>query len=170
MLVSNPECMPEVAGVDLIGHTIALCGIFFDDSPHISCCHGTWSYPPKAVSYFHSLAHGRKLIGKVREMLPEPSWQVVEASKVEGRSTRFFLHWEGVPVKGWLAAARARIIFRSFFACKQKFLTKAQRFVCYLWIFTTQQLIKMLSSERSWSRREWRGHNSYHQKKKLKYF
>jgi hypothetical protein len=98
MLVSNPECMPEVAGVDLIGHTIALCGIFFDDSPHNSCCHGTWSYPPKAVSYFHSLAHGRKLIGKVREMLPEPSWQVVEASKVEGRSTWFFLHWEGVPV------------------------------------------------------------------------
>jgi hypothetical protein len=28
----------------------------------------------------------------------------------------------------------------------------------------------MLSSERSWSRRGWRGHNSYHQKKKPKYF
>ena len=85
MLVLNQECMPEVASIDLIGKMITLCGIFFDDSKHISCCHSPLGYPPKATSYFHSLAHGRKLIGKVREMLPEASWQVVKALKVEGR-------------------------------------------------------------------------------------
>ena len=77
--------MPEVASIDLIGQMIELCGIFFADSQHTSCCHGDLGYPPRATSYFHGLVHGRKLIGKVREMLPEASEKVIESAKVKGR-------------------------------------------------------------------------------------
>ena len=87
--------MPEVASIDLIGQLIKLCGIFFDDSRHTSCCHGNLGYPPRATSYFHDLAHGRKLIGNVREMFPEASMKVVEASEVKGRSKIF---WVTAPI------------------------------------------------------------------------
>ncbi|CAB3994718.1 Adenylate cyclase type 6, partial [Paramuricea clavata] len=83
-LVLSSECaMPEVASIDLIGQLIELCGIFFDDSRHTSCCYGNLGYPPRATSYFHDLAHGRKLIGNVREMFPEASMKVVEASEAK---------------------------------------------------------------------------------------
>ncbi|XP_028404921.1 uncharacterized protein LOC114527466 [Dendronephthya gigantea] len=83
ILVLNSDCMLEVASIDLFGHVIKLCGISFEDSVHANCCHGNAGYPPKATSYFHNLVHGRKLIGKVRELLPEPSNKVIKESKCE---------------------------------------------------------------------------------------
>lgn len=84
--------MPEVASVDLIGHVIKLCGISFGDSEHANCCHDNTGYPPKATSYFHNLVHGRKLVGKVREMLPEASRKVIEESKCKGGSSLIQLY------------------------------------------------------------------------------
>ena len=80
----NPECMPEVASVNLIGHVIELCALHFGDSRHTSCCHDDTDYPPRAASFLHDLVHGCELVGMVKEMFPEASRQVIKASRVKG--------------------------------------------------------------------------------------
>ena len=81
--------MPEVASLDVVHHMIELCGIFFDDSQHTSCCLGVSQYSPKATSYLSDLSHGKCLIGKIQELSPEASKKIIKDSKVRG--SFFFL-------------------------------------------------------------------------------
>ena len=84
-LVLHSECMTEVASLDVIGHMIQLCGIFFDKSLHINCCLSVRQYSPKALTYLHDLSHSKRLVGKVREMSSDASKKIVEECNVKGR-------------------------------------------------------------------------------------
>ena len=86
-LVLCPECVTEVATLDVIGHMIEISGIFFHNSKHVNCCFENSHFSPRATSYLHELSHGIRLVGKVFQFTPDIRKDIVKKCKpqVDGK-------------------------------------------------------------------------------------